>query len=138
VSQDDVDVIRHAVDLFNRMLEPDALARDADELASIWADEPEIVPLRAALEAGATYSGADAFTRFRQDSLEAWSELEIEIGEITGTGPRYLISGVLRGRGRESGAEFETQMWFVFEIRDARVTRAASHVDRESALADLG
>jgi hypothetical protein len=132
---DDRHVIERMVWLFNHMLEPDDTPY-RPELERVWADEPEIVPMRAALE-GNAYRGPTALDDFRAESIEAWSELEIELGEITGSGPRYLCTGTLRGRGRESGAEIVTQMWAVIDMEDGRATRLAAHLDRNGALAEF-
>ena len=134
----DLQLIRRAFTYYNRMLDPGAMTRDREELQTIWVDEPEIVPLRAALEGGVAYRGEDALERFRAEALETWSELEIEVSEISGKGPRYLVEGTLRGRGRSSGAEITSPMWFVMTVRDGRIARAASHLDRDGAVAELG
>ena len=121
--------------LFNHMLEPDDAPYRA-ELERVFAPEPEIVPMRAALE-GNAYRGPSAVDEFRADSIEAWSELEIEMTEMSGTGPRYLCTCMLRGRGRESGAEITAQMWAVIDIENGHVSRMAAHLDRNSALAEM-
>ena len=136
MAEGDEAVIRRAIDLFNRMLDPDARERDREEAERVWVEEPEIVPMRAALE-GNVYRGADAIERFREDSLESWSELHLEIEEISATGRGYLVTADLRGRGRESGAEVTTTIWFAIELREGRVARGAAHFARGDALADL-
>jgi ketosteroid isomerase-like protein len=139
VSQDDdIAVIERAFELFNRMLDPEAPERDRKALAEAWVDEPEIVPLRAALEGGTVYTGPDALDRFRRESREMWAELEIEVVDIAAHGPRYLVEARWRGRGRSSGAEVRAPLWFVVDFRDGRIARGAAHVERESALAELG
>ena len=131
----DRDVIERLAWLFNGMFEPDDAAYRA-ELERVWAPEPEIVPMRAALE-GNIYHGPDAVETFLRESREAWSELEIELVEVTGDGPRYLAEGKLRGRGRESGAEIQAPIWTVIDVQGGRVTRVAAHLDRQQALAEL-
>ena len=121
--------------LFNHMLEEDDTPYRA-EAQRVWAEEPEIVPMRAALE-GNLYSGPNAVEDFRAESMESWAELEIELLEVIGTGPRYLAAGALRGRGRESGAEIQAPVWTVVDVVDGRVTRAAGHLDRDTALAEF-
>ncbi len=132
---DDLDLIERATALFNRMLDPDAPERDREEAERVWAPEPEIVPMRAALE-DVIYTGPDAVERFREDSLESWSELRIEMEEIERIGARYLASGTLRGRGRESGAEITTQLWWVVDIDDGRIARVAVYFDHGAAIGD--
>ena len=135
VPSNDETVIRRAFEYFNRLLEPEIDA-EREAIAELWHPELELVPMRAALE-GTSYRGPDAIDRFREASLESWSELEVEIEEISRPGERWLISGTLRGRGRESGAEITVPMWFVAEVRDGRIARLAAHLDRARALAEL-
>ena len=131
----DRELIERLTWLFNHMLEDDD-APFREEAERVWAEEPEIVPMRAALE-GNLYSGPSAVEDFRAESKESWSELEIEVLEVTGTGPRYLVTGALRGRGRESGAEVQTPVWTVVDVKDDRVARVAAYLHRDSALADF-
>jgi hypothetical protein len=135
VASDDRAVIERMVWLFNRMLD-DNDDRYRAEVERLWVDEPEIVPMRAALE-GNVYRGPDALDDFRTASMEAWSELEIEMADIQGAGPRYMCTGTLRARGRESGAEFSTQMWAVIDVENGRVSRLAAHLTRASALEEM-
>ena len=136
MSGSDRELVERVVALFNRMLELDEDAFRV-ESARVWADEPEIVPLRAALE-GQSFRGPDAVAEFRAASLDAWSELGLELQAVEGEGPRYLCSGVLRGRGRGSGAEFRAPIWIVIDVAHDRVARVATHLERDRALAEAG
>jgi hypothetical protein len=135
VSGSDRELLERLVRLFNRMFGPEESFRA--EIAEVWAPEPEIVPMRAALEGG-VYRGPNAVLEFREASLEAWSELRVELGEVEGDGARYLCSGTLHGRGRESGAEFTAPVWFVVDIAADRITRVSTHLAEAGARADLG
>ena len=137
-SEQDIKLIRRAFELLNQDFAAGSPRSGGVASQSVWVDEPEILPLRAALEDGAFYAGPDALERFRDDSLEIWSELDIEVGEITGDGPRYLVEASFRGRGRGSGAEIRTPIWLVMTVRGGRLARGTSHFDRDSALAELG
>jgi hypothetical protein len=135
VPGDDAELIRRMIGLFNRLLEP-----ETDELRAeterVWAAEPEIVPMRAALE-GRSYRGPDALEEFRAASMETWSELHLDLDELEGDGPRYLCSGMLRGRGRESGVEFTSRAWAVIDIEAGRVQRVSTSLDGERARAEF-
>jgi hypothetical protein len=132
----DEELLRRLIALFNRILGPDDESFRA-ELERVWAPEPEIVPLRAALE-GLSYRGPNAVDEFRAASMEAWSELQLELGDVEGEGPPYLCTGMLSGRGRESGAEFTAPVWIVVDIAGDRVTRVSTHLDEAGARAALG
>ena len=132
----DLELIRRGHALFNGMLDPETEEYRAG-VERVWADEPEIVPMRAALE-GNVYRGPGALDAFRDDSREAWSKLEVELQDITGDGPAYLCTCQLRGRGRQSGAEIRSELWVVIEIADGRISRLAAYLDRAPALADFG
>ena len=128
-------MLDRVVALFNRMLELDDESFRA-EAALVWADEPEIVPLRAALE-GQSFQGPRAVEQFRAASRDAWSELRLDLEAVEGDGPRYLCSGVLRGRGRESGAEFRAPVWIVIDVEGDPVARVATNLDRGRAVAEF-
>src|SRR5688572_3360565 len=72
VSDDAITLARRAVDAFNEQGADPAAAKPTPP--GIYASEPEIVPIRAALE-GITYTGATALDDFWAANRESWARL---------------------------------------------------------------
>ncbi len=111
--------------------------RDAEAFAMLFARDAEIVPIRAALE-GTVYRAPDGVMEFFADLEESWEELTIEAEEIRDGGEWVLAIGRLRGRGRGSGAEFDTRMGWVLRIRDGKATSLRTYPDPAAALEAVG
>jgi ketosteroid isomerase-like protein len=78
-------------------------------------------------------------TRYR---LNAWEEFRVEADEYRELdGERVLVLGHASGRGKTSGLELgqmQTDSAILFHLRDGRVSRLVTYLDRERGLADLG
>ena len=72
MSQENVEIVRTAIDAFNR--------RDAKTFAADLAQDAEIVPMRAALE-GTVYRGPDAASQYCAAVDESWDNLRWEVEE---------------------------------------------------------
>ena len=129
MSQKDEELVRRATEAFNQ--------RDPEKFAQLLAPDAEIVPLRAAVE-GTVYRGPDAAARFFADSDETWQSLQIEVDEIRSIGDTILSFGVLRGRGRGSGAAVEMSLAFVVRVRNGLATSFRTYTDRREALEAAG
>jgi ketosteroid isomerase-like protein len=76
MSRENVEIVRAALDAFNR--------RDGEGFGARLAENAEIVPVRAALE-GTVYRGRNAGAEYC-DAVEAsWADLRWEVEEIRGT-----------------------------------------------------
>lgn len=114
-----IELARRLVELFN--------AGDREELRRMMVDEPEIVPLRAALE-GTVYRGPDATSEFWAAIDESWATVQMTTDEITEHGVRVLIVGRLRGTARETGMELDAPMAWVLTFEEAKVASIRAYV----------
>jgi ketosteroid isomerase-like protein len=114
-----IELARRLVELFN--------AGDREELRRMMVDEPEIVPLRAALE-GTVYRGPDATSQFWEAIDESWATVQMTTDEITEHGERVLIVGRLRGTARETGMELDAPMAWVLTLEEAKVASIRAYV----------
>jgi ketosteroid isomerase-like protein len=135
MADDSLTIARRAFDSFNEI--GGDIDAGNDPPPGVFADDPEIVPFRAALE-DTTYSGPSALDDFWDASRESWSELHIELERIEPFGVGVLAVGLLTGTSRETGANVESKVAFACHLRDGRVTRLASHLSEESARRELG
>ena len=135
VSENDLALARAALDAFNA--DGANLEAAGDPPPGIYADEPEVVPLRAALEA-TTFSGPSAIRDFWDASRESWTELHLEIERMEPAGAGVLAVGKLTGTSRETGARVESRVAFAIHVRDGRIWRNAVHLSEADARRDLG
>ena len=129
MSQENVEVVRAAMEAFNR--------RDGEAFGALLADDAEIVPVRAALE-GTVYRGPDAASEYCAAVDESWERLRWEVEEIREGKSWVLALGRIRGRGRGTGAEIDARAGWVARFRDGLVTSFRTYADRADALEAVG
>jgi hypothetical protein len=128
---------RRVIELFNRNFGQGRFEVD-DDVRAIYAEEPIIVPFRAALE-GTRYEGPGALDEFAAASAETWSWIRIAPDSVRDLGQgRALIGGILTGVGRESGAEVTTRVAFLIEVEEGRIAAARTFPSEEAALEAVG
>ena len=132
MSEEGVEAYRRGVDAFNRR-DVEAFLREVD---------PEI-ELHASLM---TMLGGEATVRHGHDGLreqfrdlgEAFSEFRLEITEIRDLDERLVAIGHLRGRGRASGAEVNSPIGYVVELKNGKAIRIHDYFDPDEALEAAG
>jgi len=129
MSQENVETMRKAMQAFNR--------RDGAAFDAVLRDDSVIVPVRAVLE-GTTYRGADAGTRYCAAVDESWEALAWDVEQLRDGGDLVLAVGYIRGRGRDSGAAFDSRAGWVAHFRDGLITRFQTYADRDMALEAAG
>jgi len=130
MSQENVEVFDRALEAFNR--------RDAASFAVLCADDVEIVPLRAALEA-TVYRGPNAVATFFAALVEDWTDLgAVEIEAIHDGDDWVLGTGRYRARGRSSGVPVETRLSMVMRFRDGLATSLRTYAEPADALETVG
>jgi ketosteroid isomerase-like protein len=129
MSQENVEIMRAAIEAFNR--------RDGEGFGAFLASEGEIVPVRAALE-GTVYRGRNAATEYCAAVEESWENLTWEVEEIK-DGDRWVLAlGRIQGRGRGSGAAIDAKGAWLARFRDGLVTNFRTYPDRREALEAVG
>jgi ketosteroid isomerase-like protein len=129
MSQENVEVVRAAMEAFNR--------RDGEGFGALLARDAEIVPVRAALE-GTVYRGPDAAAQYCAAVDESWETLRWEVEEFRDGVGWVLALGRIRGRGRDSGAEIDARAGWVALFRAGLVTNFHMYADRADALHAVG
>lgn len=133
MSQENVEVVRKAVDAMNRR-DPDAfiaLLRPDVE----WEESGNVLPgLRG------VYRGRAEVRRwFERAFLEVWESFHIEVEEITeASADRVLVGTFLTARGTASGVETELRSWTLTWHAEGRVARRQVFFDRDDALEAAG
>jgi hypothetical protein len=83
--------------------------------------------------------GHEGLRAFAREANELWEHFRLEVTDLLGRGRLSLLVGRWRARGRSSGVELETPMFWVTERNDAgKIIWAKSFVDLDDALAAAG
>jgi ketosteroid isomerase-like protein len=129
MSQENVEIMRSAIEAFNR--------RDGPRFGALLADDAEIVPVRAALE-GTVYRGPDAAEQYCAAVEESWENLGWEVEEVRDGGDWVVALGRIRGEGRGSGAAIDARAGWVARFQDGLITTFRTYPDRADALEAVG
>lgn len=88
----------------------------------LFSEDCELRPLLGQVE-GVTYHGHDGVRRWFTDVHSHWSAFQPELYEFAESDGSLLVAGVIRARGRSSGVEFDTPMFWSFTFRDRLIVR---------------
>jgi ketosteroid isomerase-like protein len=130
MSQENVEIVRRALDAFNRR----------DKAAWLAAADPEVENLPAKeWPENAAIRDPDAIWEFYVEAVNAWEEGSFEWGEFIDAGTDTIVANHRREvRGKASGAGVEWSYWVVFTFRHGKVLRVAWFADRAEALEAAG
>jgi ketosteroid isomerase-like protein len=129
--RDKVEVVKRAVDAYNR--------RDVDDLfAELVTPDLELWPAVTRAYGGGCYQGREGLERFAAAIGEVWEELQNTAEEFRELGDRVLVLGRLTGRGKGSGAQVDAPLAAIFDFRDDRIWRVRGYVDRAEGLRAAG
>jgi ketosteroid isomerase-like protein len=132
LSEQNVKLHRQVVDAFN--------ARDVEALIALTDPDVEYHPaLRTAVAGPTAYRGHEGLRSWFDDFDEVWGDqIRIEPNAYFDLGEQTLMSYVLWGRGRSSGAEVTMDFTQVIKWRDSLILYSKVYTDRDEALSDLG
>jgi ketosteroid isomerase-like protein len=128
MSQENVEIVRAAIDAWNRG-DWDATLKDA-------APSFEFDFSRAMGPGGGVYRLDQMGEYFRQVA-ETWESLRLEADEIIETGEQVVTPNTLHAQGRD-GIELQAHSAWVWTIRDGRVARLCFYQGRQEALEAVG
>src|SRR5260370_6197054 len=132
MSEENVELSRRFIEAFN--------ARDVQAMIALVDPNGKFHPLFAATVGGVTvYRGHDGLRRWHRDFEDAWGDgIRIEPEAYFDLGEQTLIFYVVRGRGRQSGAEVAMPLALVATWRDGLNVYAKVFDYRVDALSELG
>ena len=132
MSQENVEAFKRGLDAGNRG-DVEALLEELD---------PEIEwhsALHALLGGEQTvFRGHDGVRAMIGDLYEAFGEIHIEISEIRDLGDRLVAIGRTRARGKASGAETETPLAMLAEVKNGKTISIRAYLDPDEALEAAG
>jgi ketosteroid isomerase-like protein len=86
----------------------------------------------------ATFHGKEGFLEAASEWTEGFSEWAVVPQEFIDAGDFVVVRVQQLVRGEASGVSVEGAFWFVFEVRDTRVTRLSFYVREIEALEAAG
>jgi ketosteroid isomerase-like protein len=132
MSRKNVEAFKRAIAAYNR--------RDLEAVVEEFDPEVEWHSLIQVMFGGeeSVYRGHRGVRESVQDMDEALAGLRVEYSEIRDLGERIVVLGRVHGRGRASGAEFESPLNWVVEFREGRAMRVRDYLDPKEALEAAG
>ena len=126
-------IARESIEDFNRLAWQGNFQVD-DESRAFWADEPVIVPMRAALEQ-IEYQGPSAVDDFVAASAEAWERLRVDPSQIRRLDDHSaLIYGDLTAVARGTGIETRAKVVLHMVLDGGRISRMQTFMSEAEAL----
>ena len=81
-----------------------------------------------------TYKGREGYLRLLRSWTEVWTEFRYELSEFIDGGEDKVIAVARRsGRSRMTGLQFDDDVFFVYDVRDGKITRIREVEDRPTA-----
>src|SRR3982074_3428930 len=107
MSDENVELLRRAIDAFNR--------RDLDDYLALQDARVEFTPYERAIEGLGPYSGHEGIRTWWEGSFAALPDLHADLYEVRDLGDITFARGRLHGQGATSGARFERTLWIAVE-----------------------
>ena len=130
MSQENVELVRRAADAYE----------SGDLSAVLESFSPDLVTYVAPpIPVAGTYHGPEGFLQLTLDWAEGFDELVATAEEHIDAGDDQVVTRVRhRASGAESGVPVETDIWYVWTIRDGKTVRADIFNDKGEALEAAG
>ncbi len=131
MSEETIASIRRAHEAFNR--------GDASSAIDLATPDVEWATTGAFPGVEGVYRGPAAIQGWIDVIRSAWEEFEVTLDEVLhDEGNVLVVSELLHGRGRSSGAEVKMRVFTVYRFEDGKVRRRASFTERNAALEAAG
>jgi ketosteroid isomerase-like protein len=115
-------------------------SRDPELMIEHWDPDCEWHPfISAEVEGREAYRGRDGVRQWFRDVDELFSEVHWRVEEVHDLGEdRIVVLGNLEARGRASGAEVNSPIGQLFELREGRLLRGWAYPSHEQAMQAAG
>jgi ketosteroid isomerase-like protein len=121
-----IEVVRKAIDAFNR--------RDTEAMVALGADDFEYDWTRSIAPNRGIYRGLDGMVEFVEDQWTAFEEIRIEPSEYLARGCHVVVPATVHGRGR-GGVAVSANSAQVFTFEEGRLMRITLYQGLDEALA---
>jgi ketosteroid isomerase-like protein len=82
--------------------------------------------------------GRDGLLGYLRDLDEGFSVRDVRLSDFRDLGDRILVLGHVRGRGRESGIEFDSPYGALAEFKNGKCVKYSDYLDHGQALEAAG
>ncbi len=130
MSQENVEIVRRAIDAFGR--------EDFALVADLCDEDLEFVSIMTAVEE-TTYRGRDAWERYALDMRETWEGWRIEDLRLIDAGDDS-VTALMRmvGEGKRSSVPVDREIGIVYRLRDGKLWRVRSYLEAKQGLEASG
>jgi ketosteroid isomerase-like protein len=126
MSNDDVRVVRHVIDAWNR--------RDLETALELMHPQCQ----SRSLEATETAYGREGVAASFRDWFEAFEDFQIQPEDFIVSGDRILVPMRGRARGKGSRVQVDERFYQLYTVRDGMIIRLAEYSDEDQALQAAG
>jgi ketosteroid isomerase-like protein len=130
MSDDNVEVIRRTFEAIR--------CRDIDSLIRLYEPDAQFRPLTGTLVESGGYRGHDGIRAYFEEVDTVWDQMLPHADDMRANGDLVVVIGGCMVRGRESGAETDTAMAWVFRVRDGRIASHQAFFEADEALEAAG
>jgi ketosteroid isomerase-like protein len=128
MSQENVELVRHAYDAVNR--------RDLGAFLTLMDADVEAVSILVGIEG--RYHGHAGIRRWWGNLLDAFPDFRLDVIQVRDLGDLTLASLRYRGHGADSGAPVQAPLWQVIRWRRGRCVQWRSYETEAEALEAAG
>jgi ketosteroid isomerase-like protein len=132
MSEENVEAFKRGNEALNRQ-DVEAMLKDVDPEVQ-WQDVFGVMLVGEAK----VYRGHQEVRELFRDLFAAFAEIRSEYPEIRDLGDRLVAIGHLWARGKESGAEIESPVASVCEMKNGKVAVIRTYLDPKEALVAAG
>ena len=130
MSRANVEVLRAQYEAFT--------SGDLERTIEFWDPDGEWRPAMAGGVEDRIYRGQEDLRRYWNDLFASFSEVRVEDLEFRDLGDRVLVLYILRVRGGDSGLTMDQPAGAVYELRNGKLFRGRSYLERRQALDAAG
>jgi ketosteroid isomerase-like protein len=132
MTQNNVETFKRGLEAYNR--------RDAEAMLEDLDPGVEWYPALLVMLGGeaTVYRGHEGVRALLRDVDETLAEIHVEFTEIRDLGERIVAIGRIRTRGKTSGAVTESDLGYVADFKNEKVSRIRTYLDPREALEAAG
>jgi ketosteroid isomerase-like protein len=130
MTDDNIQLVRRAFEAIGN--------RDIDALLQLYDANAEFRPLTGTLVESGGYRGHDGIRAYFQEVETVWDQMLPHADDLRCDGDVVVVTGGCMVRGRESGAETDSAMAWVFRVREGLIASHKAFPGEDEALSAAG
>jgi ketosteroid isomerase-like protein len=111
--------------------------RDADGMVEVLHEDVVFEPASTELAPREPYMGPAGMRQYLADLARTWEEFRVTIHEYRAGGDRVLARGRVYARSASPAFISDSEIAFVWRVRDGRIVHGRTHTDPHEAEAEL-